>query len=444
VVIGATIVDAVLRGLVSAIGQGLSRWSRLEAHHRALPEVVKHLRTALRAVVVGVAAVLVTTTLEVPPGAQRTIAFTADVIGALYVSRAASRLWRLVTDVLFGMSGVFAKLEGPLKALGNLKHLRGVTKRVGDYLVYVGAATWVAGQTAADAWYYNVGQIGLRLIVIFYASRVLVEVCVLLVQEMFIGKPEEHTEGETQRRRTLLPVIVGFLRYGIYFMALIIGLKEASIDPTPLLAGAGVIGVAIGFGAQTFVGDIVAGFFILFEDLVLVGDLVEVGSVKGEIEEIGVRISRIRTDAGVLHCIPNGELRKVANHSRKHVNAVVDVHVSYEEDPRHVRDVLSAVAEQVLREEGVSSGPVQVKVQELTEKTMVLRVIACVPPGRDDDLSDVLRARVVEELRAAKVGAPRPRRAIIIDNTLQVRAPPEGQKEEAKAVEPLKPKEASE
>src|SRR5262249_20211634 len=153
-------------------------------------------------------------------------------------------------------------------------------------------------------------------------------------------------------------------------------------------------------------------FFILFEDLVLVGDLVQVGTVRGSVEEIGVRITRIRDDSGVLHCIPNGEVRKVANHSRAYVNAVVDVHLPYEEDPRRVKVLLSMLADKVLEDEGVKRGPVEVKVQELSEGSIVLRLVVRVPPGKDDDVSDLLRARVVEELRAAKVGAPRPRRAV--------------------------------
>src|SRR6185369_3247090 len=167
-----------------------------------------------------------------------------------------------------------------------------------------------------------------------------VEVCILFINELFITKAPEEAAGNLQRRKTLVPVAEGLLRYGIYFTAIIMALREASIDPTPLLAGAGVLGVAVGLGAQAFVGDIVAGFFILFENLLLVGDLVEVSSVKGKVEEIGVRITKIRDDAGVLHAIPNGEVRKVANHSKAYVNAVIDVHIPYEEDVGRVRSLL--------------------------------------------------------------------------------------------------------
>ncbi|MCK6586444.1 MAG: mechanosensitive ion channel family protein [Polyangiaceae bacterium] len=174
----------------------------------------------------------------------------------------------------------------------------------------------------------------------------------------------------------------------------------------------------------------VAGFFILFEDLVLVGDFVEIGGIKGVVQEIGVRITKIRDEFGVLHSIPNGEVRKVANHSREYVNAVIDVHVPYEEDPRRVRALLAQWTEKALEEEGAKRGPVGVDVEELTEASILMRIIAAVPPGRDKELSDLVRARVIEELRASKVGAPRFRRAVIVDSTLRAGSPPDRNVEE--------------
>lgn len=427
------------RGIVGLAGKSLLQWERLEPHRDALPELILRLGTATRVVIASLTIKFVGTALEPPQSIAQPIGLIVYVVVAFHLSRLGSKLVHLVTDMLITMSGSLAKLQSPLKALSNLKNLAGVTKRAGDYLVYVGAATWVAGQVAADAWYYGAGQIGLRLIVIFYTSRVLVEACILLIQEVFLGKPEDHTEADLQRRRTLIPVMMGLMRYGIYFVALIMALKEASIDPTPLLAGAGVLGVAIGFGAQTFVGDIVAGFFILFEDLVLVGDLVEIGGIKGEVEEIGVRITRIRDEFGVLHSIPNGEVRKVSNHSREYVHAVVDVHVPYEEDPRRIRLLLAQWTEEFLGAEGMKRGPAGVDVEGLTEGSVLMRIMARVPPGKDKELGDALRGHILEQLRSANVGAPRPRRAVIVDTVMSIGAPEPFHIEEAAPVNAFKP-----
>lgn len=429
-VVAAIALDAFFRAIMSALERGLSRSKRFDRHRQLLNDVLIRFRAAGRVVILAESILMLGSILALPASIQHVLGLLMYGFEAVVASRALSKVGHLLTDLGFGLAEQLTRLDGPLKVLSDLKNLTAITKRVSDYLVYVGAATWVAAQAGTDTWYYNAGQVGLRLIVIFYACRVLVEVSILLAQELLSGT-EDMPESDLQRRRTLLPVIRGGLRYGIYFTGLTMGLSEANIDPTPLLAGAGVIGVAIGFGAQTFVGDVVAGFFILLEDLILVGDVVEIDDVQGTVEEIGVRITKIRDDFGVLHCIPNGEVRKVSNHSRDYVNAVVDTFVPYEEDLFRVRGMLEALAPAFLIERGLPVRESIVKVQELTEAAVLLRLVVQVPPGRDDDLSDVLRARVVAELSKAGVGAPRPRQAVILDTALRVSAPParEGKEE---------------
>ncbi|MCK6586443.1 MAG: hypothetical protein L6Q76_02555 [Polyangiaceae bacterium] len=175
VAVAAYVVDAIARAIVTALGKGLSAWNRLSTQREALPEVVKRVRAGVRAVIVVAAVSLAATTIDLPENVRRTVTIAFDLAAAYYVARAASRVWHLVTEVFFGLADRLAEFTGVLRALANLKHLIGITKRAGDYFIYVGAATWVAGQIAPGAWYYNVGQVGLRLIVIFYASRLLVE-----------------------------------------------------------------------------------------------------------------------------------------------------------------------------------------------------------------------------------------------------------------------------
>lgn len=216
----------------------------------------------------------------------------------------------------------------PPRYLGRFRHLSKLSKRATDYFIFVGLATWTVAQITPGTWTVQTGRLALRIIAIFYLSRVLIEVCALFPNEFFLT-PNEQSPAEFQQRQTLVPVAASLLRYGIYFTAVVMSLREAGIDPTPLLAGAGVAGVAVGLLAQQFVGDIVAGFFVLFESLFLVGDFVEVAGVKGNIEEIGVRVTKIRDEAGVLHAVPNGEVRKVSSHSKGYVNAVSNIPVPY-------------------------------------------------------------------------------------------------------------------
>jgi moderate conductance mechanosensitive channel len=426
IALSALIVDALVRAVAGGLGKALAGSTRFSAHSEPLTRAITHLRTALRTAILCGAAVLIADTLGLPAGAQRAVTLVSYVLVAFYASRLIVAVGHLAVDLLFDMSGKLSRLESPLKYLGSLTHLAGITKRAVDYFVYVGTATWIADELTPNTWPAHAGRVGIRIIAIFYASRVVVEVCLLFVNELFLSNATGRSETELQQRKTLVPVAMGLLRYGIYFSALVMVLREADIDPTPLLAGAGVLGVAVGLGAQAFVGDIVAGFFILFENLLLVGDLVEVSGVRGKVEEIGVRITKIRDGAGVLHAIPNGEVRKVSSHSKAYVNAMVDVHVPYDEDLRRVRPLLTSIAERALEAETGKRGTVEVTVQELAEGSVLFRVIARVPPGKDDDIGDELRARILEELRDAGIGAPRARRAILIDGAeLRVAAPSE-------------------
>ncbi|HSN98513.1 MAG TPA: mechanosensitive ion channel family protein, partial [Candidatus Nanopelagicales bacterium] len=423
VIMMALLVDMIVGGVLSMLRKGLARSVWFEARRDALTEVLLRLRRAFRVVILGTVVLLVARTLGLPEWSQRALTLGAYVLGAFHVSRLLVVVGYVVIDGVFERSGRLNRLESPLRLLGSLSHLAGITRRTLDYVVYVGAATWIADQLTPDTWVSQIGRVGIRIIAIFYASRVLVELCAVFLKEIFLGKVVEGDAGAYQRRQTILPVAVGFLRYGIYFTALVMVLRVVDVDPTPLLAGAGVIGVAVGLGAQAFVGDIVAGFFILFEDLILVGDLVEVGGVMGVVEEIGVRITKIRDESGVLHAIPNGEVRKVANHSKVFVNAVVDAYVPYEEDLQAVSDLLSSVARKAIEEATGKPGDVEVNVEELTEGSVLLRVVARVPPGKDKDLGDLMRARIAEELRRAGIGAPRPRRAVLIDSALRLNTP---------------------
>ncbi|MDI1429129.1 mechanosensitive ion channel family protein [Polyangium sorediatum] len=439
IALGALFVDALARGLADGLGQAVARSEWLDKRREPVAEVTVRLRKALRVVVLGASAVLIAAKLELAPGTQRTVLLATYTLGAFYLSRLATGIGYLLLDVIFDNSTRLARLESPLRYLGNLSHLLGITKRVVDYCVYLTAATWVADALTPDTWLSQAGRVGIRIIAIFYASRVLVELAVLLINDLFLGKVAEANPQTLQQRKTLVPVALGFVRYAIYFSALVMGLREASIDPTPLLAGAGVIGVAIGFGAQTFVGDIVAGFFILFENLLLVGDLVEIGGIQGRVEEIGVRITKIRDELGVLHSIPNGEVRKVANHSRSYVNAVVDVHVPYEEDVSRVRALLTSIAEKEVEARTGAPANVEVGVEELNEGSIVLRISARVPPGENKETNDALRNRVVEALCKAQVSAPRPRRAVLIDSNLRVGPPPKREIEESTPITPFSP-----
>ena len=414
--LGILILMVVLRRLATAFVQYLSdRLQRAESmagRRERLTELLSRLRLLLSAALLIGALLMCARSLSLPSGAYRLLFSVGFLWTMIRAARFAVGAAHLIIDVLFDLSDVLTQLENPLRYLGRFRHLATMTKNTADYFIYVGLATLTVDQVRPGTWATEVGRLAIRIIAIFYISRVLVEVCMLLINEFFLNRGD-HTDAGYQQRQTLVPVAAGFLRYGIYFSAIIMMLREAGIDPTPLIAGAGVAGVAVGLGAQAFVGDIVAGFFILFENLFLVGDYIEVSGVKGRVEEIGVRVTKLRDEAGVLHAIPNGEVRKVSSHSKGYVNVVIDLLIPYEEDLQRVVTALEERTTALRAEELSIMGLTEFDVEELKENAVRMRTTTMVKPGTGEDMSGVIRRAFLEALVAAGVSAPYARRVMV-------------------------------
>ena len=149
------------------------------------------------------------------------------------------------------------------------------------------------------------------------------------------------------KKQSLIVMLMSLTKYVIYIVAALFVLNQF-IDITPLLAGAGIVGLAIGFGAQSLVKDVIAGFFIMFEEQLLVGDFVNINNeVEGTVEEIGLRMTAIREWSGKKFYISNSDIRTVRNYNRKEMRAIVTVTFPYEENPDKVRKLLDEACEAV-------------------------------------------------------------------------------------------------
>lgn len=151
----------------------------------------------------------------------------------------------------------------------------------------------------------------------------------------------------TQRANTLSAILRSLGKVIILFIASMIVLSKLGLNVAPILASAGIVGVAVGFGAQSLVKDVISGFFILVEDQYGVGDVIEVGGQSGTVEKMNLRITQIRNQHGQLITVPNGEIKTVINHSKEWACAVLEVGVAYQHDPDHVITVLKAVGEEL-------------------------------------------------------------------------------------------------
>ena len=179
------------------------------------------------------------------------------------------------------------------------------------------------------------------------------------------------------RARTLLPLLRRSILIALIIFSGLIILAEIGIDIAPLLAGAGVLGLAIGFGSQALVRDIITGLFILIEDTIAVGDVVTVGGHTGIVEDLSIRTIRLRDVSGTVHTVPFGDVTTVENFTKDYSYALLDIGVAYREDTDVVSDALKDVAKDLMADEYWADKilePIQVMgVQELADSAVIIR-----------------------------------------------------------------------
>ena len=215
---------------------------------------------------------------------------------------------------------------------------------------------------------------------------------------------------------TLETLTQSILRYIIYFIALLSILSAFGVPTASIITGAGVLGVALGFGAQNLVRDVLAGVFILFEDQFDVGDLISAGGIQGYVTNIALRSTRLKDFDGSLHFVPNGELSIVTNLSRTDRRALVDIGVDYGEDLAYVEQVLTQLCSEIASEnEWITDGPTVLGVQELGNSSVSFRIIAFTLPGEQWKAERVLRARIKNRFDEVGITIPYPHQVLIME-----------------------------
>lgn len=254
------------------------------------------------------------------------------------------------------------------------------------------------------------------------ASQILIKLGNKFINNLLKNRKKKKYRSE-RRRNTMMMLLKSILRYGMYFFAVMIILSLFNVPVASLLAGAGIIGVAIGFGAQNLVKDIINGFFILFEDQFGVGDYIKAAGVEGIVEEIGLRTTNIRDFGGELHIVPNSEITQVTNYSAGNMRVMVDVGVSYEEEPAHVIEVLEKLCSNIAYEKSdvITDGPRVLGVQELAASSVVIRIWAMVRPMEQWQVSRYIRQRVKETFDEVGIKIAYPHMVLVTKNEEQGR-----------------------
>jgi moderate conductance mechanosensitive channel len=212
---------------------------------------------------------------------------------------------------------------------------------------------------------------------------------------------------EEKRARTLSAVLKMILRYAVYFIVVIMILQEFRIDTTSILAGAGIIGLAVGVGAQGLVKDMITGFFVILEDHYAVGDYIVSGDMAGTVEDIGFRITKLRDANGVLHIIPNGSISRVSNYTRGHMQAVINIPVAYQADIAKVLALLEEACLDIGKSlPEVLDSPKVVGVVDLRPGQVIVRVVAKTVPLEQQKVETAFRHKIKLLFDAAKIPSP--------------------------------------
>jgi small conductance mechanosensitive channel len=227
-------------------------------------------------------------------------------------------------------------------------------------------------------------------IVILFATRMLIEFLQVFLNEAFgFYRQDRRIDSHI---RTLVPLLHSVCQYVLYFGSAIVMLGTLGIQTAPILAGAGIVGLAVGLGAQGLVTDVVSGFFILFENQFLVGDYVQIGDASGTVEAVGIRLTQIRDGHGKLHIIPNGQVKGVINYSKGYVNAVVDLKVSAGTDLESVFRAMHEAGRRLRQARKEVLEDTQVHgIIDLGSSDMTIRAVTKVQPGTHGSMQNEYR-----------------------------------------------------
>lgn len=269
-------------------------------------------------------------------------------------------------------------------------------ERCFEAAVYVTAGSLCIRELEFIAVIADFGPRLVECIGIFFGTRVLIELLYVLINEAFGMYSEEHAQD--QKGQTLVPLLQSICQYTLYFGSGVIMLGVLGVDTRPILAGAGILGLAGGLGAQSLVTDVVSGFFILFENQYLVGDYVKIGDASGRVETVSIRCTQIRDEQGRLHIIPNGQVKAVINFSKGYVYAEVDLKLPASTNLEDVYHAMTEAGRRLRQTRKEVLGDTVIKgLVDLTPSDLTVRAATRVQPGTHQAMQNEYR-RLLKEV----------------------------------------------
>ena len=393
---------------ILAIGEHrVTAWGHLESHTPTVRSTFAGLERVVVTtgwLVVG----LVALWLLKAPGA---VLGSAVTIGRTYLVIAVGllliRSTSLTVDTLDGFSQ--RRIEGGpwQRHYDHLRRLVPTFRACVEYVLWIGVAALTISQLgyseAVSRWAPRL----IEAIGLFFLGRVIIELGHMEIVRRML--PEQGLDEMTRRRRsTIAPIVRSTFTYAIYFATAVLILASLGFNPMPFLAGAGILGLVVGFGAQALIHDVVSGFFILFENTYLVGDTIEAAGAKGIVEAIEFRTTKMRDADGRVHVVRNGDVKQVVNYSKEYSLAIVSVDAPYDADLSEVFATLREAGQRARRENPDVLGDTQIEgISAFGPLMMTVRTATRVRPGRHDAAAAAIRLAMKEAFDRRSSGVPR-------------------------------------
>ena len=259
---------------------------------------------------------------------------------------------------------------------------------------------------------------GVRLAIIVAGSLALVRLLKLASDRIVRAVAEAGADQVSEREKralTLAGIVKTVGTTAIVIIATMMGLQEFGLNVTPIIAGAGVVGLAVGFGAQSLIKDVIAGFFIILEGQFGVGDVIKTGDISGHVERLNLRVTTLRDfNSGAVHFIPNSELKVVSNLTKEWSRVALDIGVAYHEDIDRVVVVLQRIGQELAQDQRVGplilEPPEVLGIESFGESQVTIKVLVKTLPQRQWEVAREFRRRIKVTFGKEGIEMPYPTR----------------------------------
>lgn len=261
---------------------------------------------------------------------------------------------------------------------------------------------------------------GVKIILIaagaWILNKILCRIIIRAVRIAVVRDKNMTEEAERQREDTLIRIFTGATRIVIIILAVLMILQEAGIKIGPILAGAGIAGVAIGFGGQYLIKDIITGLFLIIENQYRIGDVVNINSTGGTVQDISLRKTTLRDLDGTVHHIPHGTITQVSNLSQDFARVNLDIGVSYNTNLERLIEIINKTGEELAEDpnykEFIISAPKFLRVNEFADSAIIVKILGETKPLKQWEIAGEYRKRLKIAFDREGIEIPFPQRVI--------------------------------